>query len=419
MLGHERMETTQIYTHVHIEELREVHARCHPHGQLGPDRDMYGPVKPDPSPEPDENFMEPADSSFQAAALVLMAPPVMTASAPPPVAPAPQAEEQPETRRDTPPDDDPPAGNAAIHPTVPPKGPDNGKPSNPHNLNDLEREEAPAETMGVTYYGYRWYDPLTGRWPSRDPIKEEGGVNLYGFVGNSGINAWDKLGLYASVLMIGNFEGNRGDAQRLEAMKLELATAIGFQRALRSELEGMTDEEFKQRTCDGIFASWFLDDTGLINDDSTMNEVHVGRTALIQWLIWEESSSVSSLQTGNELIKEEVFDAIRSMPSGSSDYQFDSVQVLMHGNRGRGAWIGGPTGPEGDHRRIPFDSLRQVLDEGQHFQSRALSSCGANEPQFCTEFLLAAPHYWTEDYKNKTLTFTPIQAGHTLLNERD
>jgi hypothetical protein len=31
-------------------------------------------------------------------------------------------------------------------------------------------------------------------WPSRDPIEEEGGVNLYGFVGNDGVNGWDILG---------------------------------------------------------------------------------------------------------------------------------------------------------------------------------------------------------------------------------
>jgi RHS repeat-associated protein len=49
-------------------------------------------------------------------------------------------------------------------------------------------------TTGLYYYGYRWYDPLTGRWPSRDPIGEEGGVNLYGFTGNDGINLWDVLG---------------------------------------------------------------------------------------------------------------------------------------------------------------------------------------------------------------------------------
>jgi hypothetical protein len=49
--------------------------------------------------------------------------------------------------------------------------------------------------MGLSYYGYRWYDPVTGRWPSRDPIEEQGGINLYGFVGNDGINWVDLLGL--------------------------------------------------------------------------------------------------------------------------------------------------------------------------------------------------------------------------------
>ena len=51
------------------------------------------------------------------------------------------------------------------------------------------------KTMGVTYYTYRYYDPVTGRWPSRDPIEEEGGVNLYGFVGNDGVGNIDLLGL--------------------------------------------------------------------------------------------------------------------------------------------------------------------------------------------------------------------------------
>lgn len=39
------------------------------------------------------------------------------------------------------------------------------------------------------------YDPNIGRWLSRDPIAERGGVNLYGFVGNDGVNRLDYLGL--------------------------------------------------------------------------------------------------------------------------------------------------------------------------------------------------------------------------------
>jgi uncharacterized protein RhaS with RHS repeats len=44
------------------------------------------------------------------------------------------------------------------------------------------------------FYTYRYYDPVTGHWPSRDPIEEDGGVNLYGFVGNDGVNWVDYLG---------------------------------------------------------------------------------------------------------------------------------------------------------------------------------------------------------------------------------
>ncbi len=44
------------------------------------------------------------------------------------------------------------------------------------------------------YYGYRYYDPDTGRWPSRDPLGELGGLDLYGFVANNPINAFDPDG---------------------------------------------------------------------------------------------------------------------------------------------------------------------------------------------------------------------------------
>jgi hypothetical protein len=37
-------------------------------------------------------------------------------------------------------------------------------------------------------------------WPSRDPIEENGGINLYGFVGNDGVNRWDIFGLQIPTL---------------------------------------------------------------------------------------------------------------------------------------------------------------------------------------------------------------------------
>jgi RHS repeat-associated protein len=47
----------------------------------------------------------------------------------------------------------------------------------------------------LLYYGYRYYDSSTGRWNSRDPIEEQGGFNLYGFVANGPLDKIDRLGL--------------------------------------------------------------------------------------------------------------------------------------------------------------------------------------------------------------------------------
>ncbi len=43
----------------------------------------------------------------------------------------------------------------------------------PMAVNELRRCFTPKKTGGVTVYGYRHYDPQTGRWPSRDPIEEK------------------------------------------------------------------------------------------------------------------------------------------------------------------------------------------------------------------------------------------------------
>jgi hypothetical protein len=42
------------------------------------------------------------------------------------------------------------------------------------------------------------YKLATGRgnWPSKDPIEEQGGLNLYGFIGNDAANKLDYLGLF-------------------------------------------------------------------------------------------------------------------------------------------------------------------------------------------------------------------------------
>jgi RHS repeat-associated protein len=51
------------------------------------------------------------------------------------------------------------------------------------------------EETDLLYYGYRYYSASTGRWLSRDPIEEAGGINNYGMLGNDSQNNIDLLGL--------------------------------------------------------------------------------------------------------------------------------------------------------------------------------------------------------------------------------
>jgi len=51
-----------------------------------------------------------------------------------------------------------------------------------------------AET-GLGYWGYRYYNPVLGRWINRDPLGELGGLNLYAYVNNNATNNVDYLGL--------------------------------------------------------------------------------------------------------------------------------------------------------------------------------------------------------------------------------
>ena len=55
-------------------------------------------------------------------------------------------------------------------------------------------EEYMPET-GMYHYLYRAYSPSLARFITRDPIEEQGGVNLYCFVNNNPVSYWDKFGL--------------------------------------------------------------------------------------------------------------------------------------------------------------------------------------------------------------------------------
>jgi len=193
MLGHARMETTQIYTHVHIDALREVHARCHPHGSLPDAMETPDAAEPEktasqpPAPEIVPESMHPAAIAHPIPTSAAGCAAASDACADPP------AKAITKPSYDIPPDDE--AGGTQTHPPTKPRpnGPD---PASCTSSADEKPKENRDFRPCVAFYGYRYYDPVTGRWPSRDPIEEMGGINLYGFVSNNGINVWDMLGLW-------------------------------------------------------------------------------------------------------------------------------------------------------------------------------------------------------------------------------
>jgi integrase/recombinase XerD len=188
MLGHARLETTQIYTHVNIKALAEVHARSHPHGRIQDQEadDQAASTSAISDAKDDSSFLQAADP--------LPAGPEMNDVLRVPHD-APQAVADRRNEDDPPPgDDDPPPENGPGTRPKRPRPPLPGNPSNALAVNRLRRRPRDTKRVSVPDYQYRYYDPKTGRWPSRDPIEEEGGINLYGFVGNEPCSYVDRLG---------------------------------------------------------------------------------------------------------------------------------------------------------------------------------------------------------------------------------
>jgi RHS repeat-associated protein len=109
---------------------------------------------------------------------------------------------------------------------------------------------------GVADYLYRHYDPLTGRWPSRDPIEEgweTGQINLYAFVGNDGIEYTDYLGRERQLGLTVNATGNNPQGfpkgQGNAANKLIEGLSATSKMRAESAAANKCQELFEKSTC--------------------------------------------------------------------------------------------------------------------------------------------------------------------------
>ncbi|PMO47310.1 hypothetical protein BCT10_00010 [Vibrio splendidus] len=54
---------------------------------------------------------------------------------------------------------------------------------------------------GLVYFGYRFYMPNLGRWLNRDPLQEQGGINLYAYVNGDPLGYVDPDGRFAVAML--------------------------------------------------------------------------------------------------------------------------------------------------------------------------------------------------------------------------
>jgi RHS repeat-associated protein len=103
---------------------------------------------------------------------------------------------------------------------------------------------------GLLNYGFRYYSPTMGRFINKDPISEQGGLNLYGFAGNDGINRWDYLGQVMIDQLVGepgddDIAVNRGNRADFVGMMDGFRTMRSFGGPIDPSLKGQMDA-FKQ-----------------------------------------------------------------------------------------------------------------------------------------------------------------------------
>ncbi|QUM86395.1 RHS repeat-associated core domain-containing protein [Moritella sp. 28] len=125
-------------------------------------------------------------------------------------------------------------------------------------------------TSGLVYFGYRFYMPNMGRWLNRDPLQEQGGINLYAYVNGDPMGYVDPDGrnpLVLGALVNMAYEGYKQyQSGNLDMRRLGVAGVTGalgglgstaFKAAAFGALAGVTNAGYQEFTgnsgghCDG------------------------------------------------------------------------------------------------------------------------------------------------------------------------
>jgi RHS repeat-associated protein len=101
----------------------------------------------------------------------------------------------------------------------------------------------------------RAYDPDFGRWLSRDPIAEKGGLNLYAYVGNDPVEKVDPLGLFEWRRYVPRGPWNWGRCcNRSQRVEYASVVGVGWVALPQGACIGLSDlNDCEGMTCGGGF----------------------------------------------------------------------------------------------------------------------------------------------------------------------
>jgi RHS repeat-associated protein len=110
------------------------------------------------------------------------------------------------------------------------------------------------QPSGLNLTHYRVYDPNTARWLSRDPIKEKGGLNLYEYCNDDGINSIDPQGLASTTITITVPQDYPATNRRVHiTAKSDCCQSVKFIQYVATER--VWDMDYPQPKLDNIYSS--------------------------------------------------------------------------------------------------------------------------------------------------------------------
>ena len=210
-------------------------------------------------------------------------------------------------------------------------------------------------------YGYRYYDCGLGRWLSRDPIGEQGGVNIFEFVRNLSVNRRDKLGL--SVFLFDQHT-SEDENDALVFRKIQIQHLYNKAKALATLIFDLRASE-----CTEECRHYYLHDRRN-NQIEYLGSGQDGKTEMIKRI----SSDVMEYNIAGKDLFDDVASVKRSL--GRHQYDYDLTLYNLH-NSAENEIVFGEEGAESTGSGV--FSPAQVSDELR----KAIAKVGGFMPLWC------------------------------------